>query len=252
MLSISRIKSIRSLQQKKTRKELDLFIAEGSKLVEEILLSNLEVEWVYHTSSWVNKSMLKNVNSEQINPKEMDRISGLKTSTEVLAIIKRPESNYNLNNLKNSFSLALDDIQDPGNFGTIIRLAHWFGISTIICSNGTVDAYSPKVVQATMGAIVNVNIVYVDLVEAVKEIIHQGIPLIGTFLNGNNIYTKQLPSSGVIVMGNEGRGIRPEIESYITTRITIPSFALSNVGSESLNVSMATAIVCSELKRRSI
>ncbi len=252
MLSTSRIKFIRSLQQKKVRKELGLFIAEGSKLVEEILLSDLEIERVYHTSSWVNIFMQKNVNSEQINPEEMNRISGLKTSTEVLAIVKRPESNYNLNNLKNSFFLALDDIQDPGNFGTIIRLAHWFGISTIICSNGTVDAYSPKVVQATMGAIVNVNIVYVDLVEAVKEINHQGIPLIGTFLNGKNIYTKQLPSNGVVIMGNEGKGIRPEIESYITTRITIPNFALNNVGSESLNVSMATAIVCSELKRRSI
>ncbi|HCX99968.1 MAG TPA: RNA methyltransferase [Bacteroidales bacterium] len=251
MLSTNRIKFIRSLQQKKTRKELGLFIAEGPKLVKEILLSNLEVEWVYHTSTWVNKFMQKNVNSEQINPEEMNRISGLKTSTEVLAIVKRPESNYNLKNLKNSFFLALDGIQDPGNFGTIIRLAHWFGISTIICSNGTVDAYSPKVVQATMGAIVNVNIVYTDLVEAVKEINHQGIPLIGTFLNGENIYTKQLPSNGIVVMGNEGKGIRPEIESYITTRITIPNFALSNVGSESLNVSMATAIVCSELKRRS-
>lgn len=252
MLSTSSIKFIRSLQQKKIRKELNLFIAEGSKLVREVLLSNLEVYRVYHTSSWDNKYLPKNLFSEQVNPKEMERISGLKTPSEVLAIVKQPESNYNLKNLKNTFSLALDDIQDPGNLGTIIRLAHWFGVTTIICSNGTVDAYSPKVVQATMGAIVNVNIIYADLVEVAKEISLQEIPLIGTFLHGDNIYTSVLPSTGVILMGNEGKGIRPEIESYITNRITIPSFALSNVGSESLNVSMATAIVCSELKKRSI
>ena len=250
MLSANRIKFVRSLQQKKFRNAENLFIAEGSKLVGEILSSSLRLSHVYHTSAWEGGA--RDVTLEQISPAEMGRISGLKTPTEVLAIVSRPEHSLSIDRLQNTLALALDDIQDPGNLGTIIRLAHWFGIETIICSEGTVDAYSPKVVQATMGAIVNVQVVYTSLITMANQALRLGIPLIGTFLEGQDIYTAPLPKSGIIVLGNEGSGINPQLEALISSKITIPSFATSREGSESLNVSMAAAIVCSEFRRRSL
>ena len=252
MLSANRIKQIRSLQQKKFRKDANLFVAEGSRLIREILRSNLEIESVFHTSTWTDIQLLKGKHAELITEKEMSRISGLKTATNVLAIVKQPQQKFSLNNLLSGFSIALDDIQDPGNLGSIIRTAHWFGISTILCSLETADAYSPKVVQATMGALVNVSLFYVDLPSILTQAHEMGIPLLGTFLNGENLFTCQLPKSGVLVMGNEGNGIQANIESLITQRIYIPSFSTSSVGSESLNVSVATAIACSELQRRTI
>ncbi|HDP55207.1 MAG TPA: RNA methyltransferase [Bacteroidetes bacterium] len=252
MLSANRIKQIRSLQQKKFRKHANLFIAEGSRLIREILRSTLEIESVFHTSTWTDIQLLKGKPAELITEKEMSRISGLKTPTNVLAVIKEPKNIFSFTRLNKGFSLALDDIQDPGNLGSIIRTAHWFGISTILCSHETADAYSPKVVQATMGALVNVSLFYVDLQSVLTQAYEMEIPLIGTFLNGENIYTCQLPKNGVLVMGNEGNGIQPNIERFITQRISIPSFSTSSVGAESLNVSVATAIACSELQRRAI
>lgn len=252
MLTSQRIKFIRSLQQKKYRSQEMLFVAEGSKLVQEILRSSLRVNHIYYTDGFDSYSLPQNLDSEQITNKEMGRISGLKTHTDVLAIIAIPEQQFDIDDLQNQLTLCLDDIQDPGNLGTIIRLAHWFGVESIVCSPNTVDAYSPKVVQATMGAIAGVKVHYAPLGGVISEAKEIGIPVMGTFLNGESIYTTKLSQAGIVVLGNEGKGISSELAQLIPLKISIPSFSDSNVGSESLNVSMAAAIVCSEIRRRSL
>lgn len=250
MLSSNSIKFIKSLQQKKFRKEYGLFVAEGHRLVTDILGSNLTIETVYYLSDWNSEYPTSNANFEQISAKEMARISGLTSPSPVLALVKVPYQNIDMQGLDKSLTLALDDIQDPGNLGTIIRLADWFGIKTIICSHGTAEAFAPKVVQATMGAIARVQIIYSDTSSLLEKANQNKIPVYGTFLNGENIYTSKLTPNGIVVLGNEGKGISDEIGKFISKKITIPSFASSNGGSESLNVAMATAIVCSEFKRR--
>lgn len=227
------------------------FVAEGAKLVQELLRSSLRVIHIYYTAGYEVQSLPQDIDVEQISNKEMGRISGLKTSTDVLAIVAIPEHKLNVHDFQNQLTLCLDDIQDPGNLGTIIRLAHWFGVKSIVCSPNTVDAYSPKVVQATMGAIAAVKIFSIPLSEVLLEAKELGIPVMGTFLNGESIYTSQLPQVGIVVLGNEGKGISGELEQVISLRLTIPSFSQGDVGSESLNVSMAAAIVCSEIRRGS-
>jgi RNA methyltransferase, TrmH family len=250
MLTANSIKFVKSLQNKKHRKEFGLFVAEGPKLVLELIESNLSIETVYYTINWEKPATAKAIKYELVSPKEMERISGLTTPSSVLAVIKIPNQSFLLSDLNASISIALDDIQDPGNLGTIIRLADWFGLEYIFCSNGTVDAFSPKVVQSTMGAISRVKIVYVDLATFFEDIKKHNIPISGTFLDGENIYNSELPKNGIIVLGNEGNGISEVIEKHVNQRITIPSFTAKGKGSESLNVAMATAIICSEFKRR--
>ncbi|PKP35559.1 MAG: RNA methyltransferase [Bacteroidetes bacterium HGW-Bacteroidetes-15] len=252
MISSNTIKFIKLLQQKKFRKESGLFVAEGHRLVIDLLNSDLKIDSIYSVGDWGLENNIFNVNHEQISEREMSRISGLTTPSQVLALVKIPSLQINIENVKDSLTLALDDIQDPGNLGTIIRLSDWFGIETVFCSSGTTDAYSPKVVQATMGAIARVRIVYSDIKMLISNANQQSIPVYGTFLNGENIYSSQLTGNGIVVMGNEGNGISDEIGKLIPNRLTIPSFAEKGNGSESLNVAMATAIVCSEFKRRAI
>jgi TrmH family RNA methyltransferase len=250
MLTANTIKFLKSLQQKKFRKEYGLFVAEGAKLVSDLVQSHFEIDTIYHTSEWVIESTSKKLNYELISNKEMLRISGLATPSPVLATLKTPNEGLSIKSIDKTLSIALDDIQDPGNLGTIIRLSDWFGIESIICSMDTVDAFSPKVVQASMGAISRVKVVYVDLSSFLANAKKAGIPIYGTFLNGEDIYNTDLSKSGIVVMGNEGNGISREIEILITQRVTIPSFAFTGAGSESLNVAMSTAIICSEFKRR--
>jgi TrmH family RNA methyltransferase len=252
MISANSIKNIKSLQQKKFRNQYGVFVAEGSKLVNDILKSSLEVESIYHTPEWASNDILGAVKVENINPREMERISGLTTPSPVLAIVKIPENRISVSPSNGTITLALDEVQDPGNLGTIIRIADWFGISNIICSKGTADAYAPKVVQATMGAIARVKLFYTDLPDYIDKAKSNNIPVFGTFLSGDNIYSANLPTNGIVVMGNEGKGISDEVEKMISQRLTIPNFGLSGDSSESLNVAMATAIVCSEFKRRTI
>ncbi len=183
-----------------------------------------------------------------ISTTEMERISFLQTPTNYFALVRIPQSINTYRVIEDEFTLVLDEVQDPGNLGTIIRLADWFGISTIVCSTNTADCFNPKVVQATMGAIARLKIIYCNLQEVLKDARSKNIPIFGTFMNGDNIYTINLPRYGVLVMGNEGSGISKEIEPLVTQRLTIPSFKTENV--ESLNVAIATAICCSEFKRR--
>lgn len=245
MLSKSRISFIQSLQHKKARKEHGLFVVQGLKSVEEFANSPYQIEVVYHTSAMVPK-MLKlshKINFEEISSNILEKISQLKTPQEVLALVKIPtQHGLNYTSLQKKFSLVLDSVQDPGNMGTIIRTADWFGIENIICSEDTVDAYNPKVVQATMGSLSRISVHYVDLEATLPE---TELPIFGTLLEGTSLYQTNFGSEGLLVMGNEGNGITEPIKKLITTAITIPGSG----NAESLNVAIATAICCSEIQR---
>ncbi|MDK2771949.1 MAG: RNA methyltransferase [Flavobacterium sp.] len=241
MLSKNQIKIITSLSQKKYRKQHQLFIAEGKKVIEE-LMPNFELEWLFCVGDLNFKNVDKN-KVYQVTDTEIKKISVLTTATNCLAVFRIPEEREN-KELK-GLIVALDDIRDPGNLGTIIRLCDWFGIETLLCSEETVDVYNPKVVQATMGSISRVHVVYGNIVEILNTI---SLPVFGTFMEGENIYQKKLPKEGIIVMGNEANGISVEIEKIAKNKISIPRFGKLQE-TESLNVATATAIILSEFRR---
>jgi TrmH family RNA methyltransferase len=248
MLSKSQISLLTSLQHKKFRREHGLFMVEGYKSVTEFINSAYQVDIIYHTPAIAPKllNLSRKINFQEISLNELEKISTLKTPQEIIGLVKIPIwPILNYNSLKQKFSLVLDSIQDPGNMGTIIRTADWFGIHDIICSEDTVDVYNPKVVQATMGSLARVNIHYVDLIHFLPQI---ELPLFGAMLNGENMYNTNFGSEGLLVMGNEGNGISPDIERLITSAVTIPRAG----NAESLNVAIATAILCSEIKRNSM
>ena len=240
MVSKNQIKLIRSLQQKKFRKLNNLFIAEGVKVIQELISANFELENLY-----VTENIFTDVDANirvVISDSELEKITALKSANNCLAIFKIP-TNSKINSA--GLQLALDDVRDPGNMGTIMRLCDWFGITDLICSTDTVDIYNPKVVQATMGSIARVNVIYTDLAEYLKN---YSDPIFGTFMDGENIYKSKLPNQGIIVMGNEANGISEEIQQLCTHKIAIPRFGNLQV-TESLNVATATAIILSEFKR---
>lgn len=242
MITKAEIQSIKALADKRGRVEQGAFIAEGEKLVAELRASHLAVRKVYATKPLF-------ADAEVIAERDMERISQLKTSNSTLAVVEIPR--YNLADAKpdKNLVLALDRVQNPGNLGTIIRLADWFGITDIVCSADSADCFNPKVVQATMGAIIRVRVHYTDLQRWLSEQRSKGVKIYGTFLDGENIYKTEKGSCGVIVMGNEGQGISPECEQNVTHRLYIPPYPADNPGSESLNVAIATAITCSEFRR---
>lgn len=238
MLTKAEIKRIRSLGDKAGRLAEGLFLVEGEKMVGELLQSNFAIREIYRTG-------------ENISPTEMARISFLRTPTPVLAVAEIPTS-HPTEMIPMQLALALDDVQDPGNVGTIIRLADWFGIHNLYCSPATADCWSPKVVQATMGAIFRVQVHIVPLDKWLSRVTTKGIPVFGTFLEGEHIYSCPLePDRGVVVMGNEGKGISADVAQYVTRKLYIPPYpSTSAPTSESLNVAMATAITLSEFRRR--
>lgn len=240
----NQIKLVRSLQQKKFRDESGLFVAEGEKCVKE-LRNSFELYLL--------------INSQNATTREIEQMSGLKTPQGTIGIFKKRENSVHyqstkllLNDLAQNATtrliLALDSVQDPGNLGTIIRTADWFGISDIICSYDTADCYNPKVVQATMGSLARVNLHYTSLPEFLKSQ-HAETPVYGTLLDGKNIYEEQLSNRGIIIMGNEGNGISNEVRKLITFPLSIPSFNPCE-HAESLNVGIATALTLSEFRRR--
>ena len=240
MVSKNQIKLITSLVQKKYRKQHQLFFAEGTKVIQELLQSNFELEHLY-----ITKPMFSDVSESKktiISDSDLKKITALATANDCLAVFKIPQEKQIVNS---GLVVALDDIRDPGNLGTIIRLCDWFGISQIVCSEQTVDLYNPKVVQATMGSIARVNITYLDLESYLAE---AKTEIFGTFMDGENLYKRQLPTSGIIVLGNEANGISKIIEEKVTQKIAIPRFGNLQL-TESLNVATATAIVLSEFKR---
>lgn len=250
MLSKNQIKAVQALKQKKFREEQGLFIAEGAKIVPELLLSDINVVELYATVDFFKKNKIdRSISCVEVKDSELERISALTTPNEVLAVCRIPDLKLDADKLANKLTLVLDDIRDPGNLGTIIRIADWFGIENIVCSEQTADLYNPKVVQATMGSIARVKVHYTDLKIFLKfNVQGSKMPVFGTLLKGKNIYEEQLSSEGFIVIGNESKGISAEIEKLITTSISIPSF--SGAEAESLNAAVATAIVCSEFRRR--
>lgn len=252
MISKNRIKWLRGLQQKKQRRAEMLFVAEGPKLVGELMSAGFECVYVAATTL----DLLPQVEEreglcmETVSDEELRRVSSVETPQGVLAVFRQPQ--YEMDPVavaSESLCLALDDVQNPGNLGTIVRLADWFGISDVFCSRGCADLYNPKTIQATMGALAHVRVHYVDLVELLDSV-DAATPVYGTFLDGENIYEKHLRQCGIVVMGNEGNGISAETARRVTERLYIPSFRQGHV--ESLNVAMATAVVCAEFRRQAL
>ncbi len=248
MLSKARIKLINQLKQKKHRDAYGLFIAEGHRNVTDFLNSNMKLEYLYAVESWFLKSGVHEDDKHFITDTiSLSKITALKTPPEVVAVFKTPEQSDFIPDY-NKLYLALDDIHDPGNMGTIIRTADWFGITEILCSQNTVDYLNPKVVQATMGSLARVKIKYCDLEETLHQTKNK-MPVYGAFLNGEPVTKLKSTSNGIIVIGSEAHGISEKVEKHITTRITIPSFAIDKDShAESLNASIATAIICYAFK----
>ncbi len=251
MISQNKIKLINSLNKKKFRDQNRLFIAEGEKLVFDLLHSKIKINEIFMRDDWQPSDIIPNeIACAKLTEQQLKKITQLKTPPPIIALCSMPQKNMDTNDWQHGLTIALDDIQDPGNLGTIIRLADWFGIAHIVCSQNTADAYNPKVVQATMGAIARVELHYTNLEDFLTAQSKNKIPIYGTFLDGDNIYAQELSKYGIIVMGNEGKGISPAIAQKINKKLLIPSFSSSSTHSESLNVSMATGIVLSEFKRR--
>lgn len=245
MVSKSQINFIKSLHQKKIRKEHGLFIVEGLKSLSEFIHSDYVVDTIFHTENVMPKlgKLSQNIKVHQISTTELSKISSLTSAQQLLALVKIPRSTeLTTKLLKGSFILALDGIQDPGNLGTIIRTADWFGIKQIICSLDTTDAYNSKVVQASMGSLARVQVSYMDLSAFLKN---SDIPVYGAVLNGKPVYDIDFGSEGIILLGNEGNGIHAELLKQITYPVTIPAFGKA----ESLNVAISASIICSEIRR---
>lgn len=234
MITNAEIKKIRSLREKKFRDELGLFVVEGEKMVREAVDSGLEVESIWRR--------------DEIGEAAMSRISQFTTPSPALAVVKIPAAAASPE--PGGLCLALDAVRDPGNMGTIIRLSEWFGVDTLYLSPDCVDIYNPKVIQATMGAIFRVRIVTADIPSVCREFKSRGLSVFGTFLDGSSIYATELPEEALVVMGNESNGIGPEVRAEVDAKLLIPSFGSSR--SESLNVSVATAVTLSEFRRRTV
>ena len=242
MVSKNQIKLITSLQHKKYRIENQLFIAEGVKVVQELLASNFVLEHLYETEAIFEQIPISQ--KTLINEQDMKRITALSSASSCLAIFKiPPETKIDTKGL----IIALDDIRDPGNLGTIIRLCDWFGVTQLLCSHETVDVYNPKVIQATMGSITRVKVNYVDLNDYVLQSL---LPVFGTFMDGKNVYSQELPKEAILILGNEANGISSALEKNIKNRIAIPRSG-DIQKTESLNVAAATAIFLSEFRRDS-
>ena len=247
MISKNLIKLIKSLEQKKYRKREKLFVAEGPKVVGD-LMALMAPQRIIATSEWYKEKKISE--DVVVTEDEIRKVSFLQHPQDVLALFGLPEmEELPVEQLRDHLTLALDDVQDPGNLGTIIRLADWFGIEHILCNQGTADAYSPKVVQATMGSIARVKLHYTNLAEYLEQL-QDAVPVYGTFLDGNNLFAEKLSPSGIIIMGNEGNGISEQVERYVTKRLLIPSYPAERPTAESLNVAIATAITCAEFRRK--
>ena len=265
MISKNKIKYIRSLELKKNRNKEGKFVAEGFKVVDD-LLALQPADLIVATQEWLHgKHLADQTEVIEGTEEELKKVSFLQHPQQVLAVFKQDtgcnkqdtnnsqeeaeEKNFGFSKINTQeLSLALDGVQDPGNLGTIIRIADWFGITHIYCSQDTADVYNPKVVQATMGSIARVKVEYGNLL-ALVESLPADVPVYGTLLDGDNIYQQQLENRGLIVMGNEGKGISPALAKKVNRRLLIPNFPEGRATADSLNVAIATAITCSEFRR---
>lgn len=253
-LNKNQLKYFTSLKNKKFREEENLFVVEGEKLAQEVITAKKEVKALIAVDSWIseNLNLIKNAsfNIIRCSESEFERISNFKTPNKVLLIMPQWHFTDEIPKTFSDLTLLLDDIQDPGNLGTIIRLADWFGISQIVCSEYTADLFNPKVVQATMGAFLRVQLTYTNLPNYIQKAKKNAdIEVYGAFLSGDNIYKSNLKKPAFLIMGNESKGISKELEKHIMHKITIPSYSNNGDRTESLNVAVATAIICAEFKR---
>jgi TrmH family RNA methyltransferase len=255
MISKSKIRFIRSLQNKKVRDEERLFVIEGDKLVREFLAARFPVRMLIAKPEFLSSllpEMIQNINEiEAVSYEELKQMSTLKTPHNALAIVQIPESEMIVSEIIKQFCVALDFVQDPGNMGTIIRAAGWFGIKNIVCSVDCVDVYNSKVIQASMGALLHVNVFYTDLKTLFTNAIKNSVPVYGTMLDGKSIYDHKLDNKGIILLGNESKGISDELIPFITEKIRIPKYSNAKEGIDSLNVGMAASVVFSEFLRKS-
>lgn len=257
MLSKAKIKYIHSLALKKNRKADAVFVAEGRKLVDD-LLPHFTCRYLAATEAWYSEhpQLVSNLPAEHdlITEEELQRVSLQETPQQVVAIFEQAQDNTPLADVApRELCLMLDGVQNPGNLGTIVRLADWFGIRHVYCSPDCADIYNPKTVQATMGAMARVSLHYGDLSDALEQLkatAFAPVPVYGTFLDGENLYGKPLQSHGVLIMGNEGNGISPQVARYVSERLFIPNYPPGRATSESLNVAIATAVICAEFRRR--
>lgn len=248
MISKATIKKIHALDMRKFRRNERLFVAEGPKLVDE-LCATMKPVYIAALPEWIseNAKIASGTEYDIVTPDELQRASLQKNPQQVIALFPIPEHRFCTEQLKNELVLMLDGVQDPGNLGTIARIADWFGIRNILCSAETADIYNPKAVQATMGALARVKFHYTDLLQLLSQ---YDSPVYGTFLDGENIYGQELSENGIIVMGNEGKGISQGVGEMINRRLYIPNYPIGTQTTESLNVAIATSIVCAEFRRR--
>lgn len=248
MLSKNTIKYIRSLELKKNRMKDNVYVAEGPKVVSD-LMAKYEPLMTAGTEEWFRKTgRVPRERDAVVTEDELRRVSFLQHPQQVLALFPIQAQHFDTEVCSKELCLALDAVQDPGNLGTIIRIADWFGISCIFCGEGTADAYSPKVVQATMGSIARVKLIYTDLCSLIDRL-PTGTPVYGMSLDGTDIYTEELSASGLVIMGNEGNGISAEVMRRVNRRLLIPCYQQER-GIDSLNVAVATAVTCAEFRRR--
>lgn len=255
MIGKNKIKLIKSLEFKKYRTEHNLFLAEGNKMVTELIASEIQLVLLIGTSDFLTRIMAPVQESTEIvetSREEIRKASLLKNPQDALALCRIPKHDLHLADPSSDWVLALDNLQDPGNLGTIVRIADWFGINDIVCSAGSVDMYNPKAVQATMGSICRVRVHYTELPEFVMKCNGKGLFTGGTFMDGENLFNTELPDNGLIIMGNEGHGIGRELEEGINHRLSIPFVAYGRSRAESLNVAAATALVCAEIRRKNL
>jgi TrmH family RNA methyltransferase len=250
MISKAQIKHLNSLKLLKFRKANGEFVVEGEKMVDELIMSNYQINALYAVPAWLeanqDKLASKKINSEKVSSKELERISSFKSPNQVLATAVIPDQSIPKIDFEDLI-LVLDNIQDPGNMGTIIRTAEWFGIKNIICSKESADLYNPKVIQATMGSFLRLKTHYTDLKNFFKKDIPNDIKIYGALLNGKNIYEQTLTKKGILIIGNESNGISEEISKFVTHPILIPAHATSKA--ESLNASIAAAVLMSEFRK---
>ncbi len=249
MISAAKIKWIKSLALKKFRRQEGLFLVEGDKIVSELLKSNWKTTHVFALESWLEQAKMKSdIFCQAISSKELAKISTLTTPNQVLAIVKLPEHDPEGIYFENRFTLYLDNIQDPGNLGTIIRTADWFGVENVICSPDCVDVFNPKVIQATMGSFLRIRVFY-ESGDSFFQKIKPHITIAGALLGGEDLFSTKLPTDGILVIGNESKGISEGIQKYISRKLVIPKKGKHKNLPESLNASIAAAIFLAELTK---
>ena len=250
MLTRNTLKYIQSLKQKKFRQMYNNFVVEGEKMATEIIQhQGLIIEGIFALGPWIkaNRSLLANVDTiiQEVSPKDLARISSLKTPNQILVVCKVPSYKLDLATINNSLTLFLADLQNPGNMGSILRIADWFGLPYVFCSKNTVEAYNPKVIQASMGAFLRVKIVPIEFSELIEKVTN--LPVFAAVLQGENVFKTNLPKNGLLVIGNEGAGVSPKIVEQASHLIRIPKG--KSGGAESLNAAVATGILCAALTK---